>query len=322
MFVRGMIILTMPVLVFLNVSVSDNDVTILNNVKYVHGFKLRTGVFRVFDNSSYTGCVRECLLRRHCLAITYHLTDIYCHLGSQANDLEMVSDNKMISSHPIEWDPPKSIAGNCSENPCATGQRCTQLTSGRVVCVYTECSDPEEVTSYFTPSSRSVGVTIAYEYVSNASSSGTSIIFGNPNITCKADGTWTNSNFTVLLCPTDFQIVAGAYCILLVTNQSLTAAAGDTYCQTKGSRLIWMTSVEKFDTIVSVIEFGRYFLAGSDADVEGTWRLPDGEEMTWAHSRAKIIDTESEDCITYDDSYGKLRDYSCTGTHFIICEIV
>ncbi|XP_033749480.1 uncharacterized protein LOC117334130 [Pecten maximus] len=306
----------------LNMVISDDDVTILNNVKYVHGFKLRTGVFRVFDNSSYTGCVRECLLRRHCLAITYHLTGLYCHLGSQANDLERVSDNKMISSHPTEWDPPKGMVGNCSEKPCGVGERCTRLSSGNIVCVNTECIDPPGKSFTTTSSLREIGITISYELFTNFTFK--PVISGNPNITCKTNGTWTSSDFTVKLlpeCPSDFQMVADTYCILLVTDKRLNPVKGETYCQTKGSRLIWMTSVDKFDAIVSVIETGRYFLAGTDTEVEGTWRLPDGEHMTWLHSRAERIDTKNEDCLTYDDRYGKLRDYPCTASQLFICEI-
>ncbi|XP_069137262.1 uncharacterized protein [Argopecten irradians] len=320
MFVRGIVLLSLPIFVVMNVSISEDDITYLNDVKYLAGFKLRTGVFLTLETSSYTGCVRECLLRKHCVSITYHLRDYYCHLGSQGQDLERVGDSRIISSHPTDWNPPKSIAGNCSDNPCVSGQRCTQLSSGTVVCVFTECSDPPEITSSFTSNLRSVGVTITYEAVTNASF--TTIIFGSPNITCQADGTWTSSNLSVIVCPTDFQMVAGVYCILLVTDQKRTFADGEAYCQTRGSRMIWMTSVEKFDTIVAVIESGRYFLAASDADVEGTWRLPDGELMSWVHSRAEVIVTESEDCITYDDSFGKLRDFKCDGAWYTICEIV
>ncbi|OWF46245.1 hypothetical protein KP79_PYT15465 [Mizuhopecten yessoensis] len=320
MLVRGIIALTMPALVLLSASVSDGDVMYVNSVKYVQGFRLQTGVFRVLANSSYIGCVRECLLRQHCRAITYYRTYYICHLGSQSGVLERVDDNKTLSSHPTDWNPPKSIVGNCSEKPCAVGQRCTELSSGSIVCINTECSDPPEITSSTTSGLRPIGITISYESVANSSYS--PIISGNPNITCKADTTWTSLDFTVTLCPSNFQIVGGAYCIMLVTSQTMTPADGDQYCQTEGARLVWMTSVEKYDAIIAIIQTGRYFLAGTDVDVEGTWKLPNGELMTWLHSRAEVIDTDNDDCLTYDHSLGKLRDLPCSYTEFIICEIV
>ncbi|XP_060067242.1 uncharacterized protein LOC132547502 [Ylistrum balloti] len=318
MYIRVIIFLIVLNLV-LSVNITKDDIINLNTVKYVQGFRLRTGVFRVYENTSYTSCVRECLRRRQCVAISYHLVNFYCHLGSQTSDIENVGDNKIISSHPTDWNPPKSIVGNCSEMPCAIGQRCTELSSGKVVCVNTECPDPPEMTSSTTSSLRTVGITISYEYVADASNP--AIVSGNPNITCKTDNTWTYSDYTVKLCPSDFQVVAGTYCVLIVTDQRLAPAKGDEYCQTKGGRLIWMTSVDKFDAVVAVIDTGRYFLAGSDADVEGTWKLPDGEPMTWVHSRAETIDTDNEDCLTYDHSYKKLRDFVCTGAKLFICEI-
>ncbi|XP_060067239.1 uncharacterized protein LOC132547498 [Ylistrum balloti] len=320
MFIFGIVVLAMPALVFLDVSVSDEDIIYLNYVKYVRGFRLHKGVFRVIDISSYTSCVKECLFRVHCHGITYHRTQFYCHLVNQSTDLQVVSDNNIISSHPTDWNPPKDIAKNCSEKPCGSGQRCTELSSGNIVCINTECSDPPEMTLSTTSSLRSVGITISNEYLSNSSFPNVTCV--TESITCKADNTWTSPKYTFKQCPLEFQIVSDAYCILLVTNQSLTATDSDEYCQTKGGRLIWMTSVEKFDAVEAVITSGRYFLAGTDVDVEGIWRLPNGEEMTWIRSRGTELNTDVDDCLTYDRSRGKLRDIYCDLTTNFICEVV
>ncbi|XP_069136629.1 uncharacterized protein [Argopecten irradians] len=320
----------------------DCVITDLADVTYVAGFKLRTGVFLILDTSAYSGCVRECLLRKHCVSITYHLRDHYCHLGSQGQDLERVGDSRIISSHPTDWNPQKSIARNCSDNPCTTCERCTQLSSGVIVCVpvSTECVEPKELTTVKTDSHETTTV-INNDETTVIEDAGTTAIENADTTVIEDAGTTAieNAGTTVIEnadttalenvdttvienagCVPNFNLVDGTYCIQIVGSK-LSPAKAETHCQEKNGRLIWMTSVEKFDAIVTVIDSGKYALAGTDEADEGTWRLPNGQQMDWVESRANKIGHKNKNCLHYDASSGVLIDHNCNAAVSFICEI-
>ena len=130
------------------------------------------------------------------------------------------------------------------------------------------------------------------------------------------------------LCPTSYQVVAGApsssrYRKLEVADGAMEQAS---LCAADDSHLVEIDSQAESNAIEAFGANARnFFWVGlSDRETEGVWRTPTGKivpavEIVWGPSQpAAGAAAETEDCVLLGG--GKYYDFSCSASYAAVCE--
>ncbi|KAL5012409.1 hypothetical protein ScPMuIL_010960 [Solemya velum] len=96
------------------------------------------GEFTHFYRSSLMDCVTECLLSRHCQALSYNREVLHCFLHEYNNQTGLRDRNGYFFSDITSW--PKFWLGPCLFSNCSTNEKCV-LDEGVPSCVISECTE-------------------------------------------------------------------------------------------------------------------------------------------------------------------------------------
>lgn len=275
------------------------------------------GAFITFKLIEFQQCMKECLLRQHCSAVSFDSHELKCKLGHSLGstnfESHMVSYLKSDLLHLVG----PQFLGPCANHSCKSGERCVVLSSGNTVCMVTECGEyGPDIYQYFNEQSRVVGKTLEHACTRGY------MIPGTFKIRCLASGNWSQSNCTP--CPQNYTSLTAVNFCHKISKESKNFTDSRKSCEDEGSSLVKISSQRKLDQLVAIIqEHGatEFFVDGTDGDRDGEYTLSDGMPVMFNLTQTTQTQ-ETGACLMLSKNEARvLTVAACNDVMLYICEV-